>query len=597
MVKVFIDKLDLSKKPSEPEPLQQIPVRSIGVSTGNDSVEAPEWEDSVGQPPLRQVAIRTEKEKVENIKPKRVQPPKAKKSVRKTVRKLSRASGDGDFDQPVISGAAVQIKKIGAAIDLKSVGQPNTWESRQEDIATSFLSKINRVVSRPAEPLERPAENSAAPAEEGPDVFVPAASAAYKRILLSGGLRMITAPIAGTKTVTVLMMYGTGSKYESLAINGLSHFLEHMFFKGTKNRPNARRLSSDLDALGGEYNAFTAKEYTGYWIKVDSSKISSAMDILSDMLLNSKFSSSEIEKEKGVIIEEINMYHENPMMHIEDVFESCLYGDTPAGREIAGLKANVKSFKQSVFKDYFSSQYGSNSAILCLAGAVGEKEEKLAEKYFGQMPKAAFKDKLRAADAQSQPQIKINYKDGNQAIISLGVRAYDAYHRDRVALKVLAVVLGGSMSSRMFTEVREKRGLAYSVHTSVETYTDTGYLTTQAGIPVGKQGEAIKVMLGEYRKISKQLVSKEELKRAKELIKGRTIIGFEQSDNVANWYAKQAALREEILSPEEFFSKLEKVTAADIRRVAKDIFKDEKLNLAAIGPFKDEEGFKNLVRL
>jgi len=419
----------------------------------------------------------------------------------------------------------------------------------------------------------------------------------FKVTKLSNGLKLITAPIAGTKTVTALLMYGTGSKYENPSINGLSHFLEHMFFKGTKNRPNAQKLSSELDSLGSEYNAFTAKEYSGYWIKVDSSKIAPALDILSDMLLNSKFSSAEIEKEKGVIVEEINMYHENPMMYIEDVFETCLYGDTPAGREIAGPKSNIKSFKRQVFVDYFNSQYGANSAVLCLAGDIDEKTTLLAEKYFGKMPKTSFKEKLRTADAQQEPKTRIHFKEGKQAIISLGVRAYNAYHKDKTVLKILAVILGGSMSSRMFTEVREKRGLAYSVRTSAEFYTDTGYLTTQAGIPVGKQAEAIKVILQEYEKISKYLVSKEELKRAKDLIKGRTIISFEASDNIADWYAKQAALREDILSPEELFVKLDKVSAEDIKRVAKDIFKNEKLNLAVIGPFKENKEFVKAVKL
>jgi predicted Zn-dependent peptidase len=417
----------------------------------------------------------------------------------------------------------------------------------------------------------------------------------FKTTKLFNGLKLIVAPIVGTKTVTVLIMFGTGSKYESLSQNGLSHFLEHMFFKGTKKRPNALKLFGELDALGCEYNAFTAKEYTGYWIKIDSSKAGAAMEILADMLLNSKFSAAEIEKERGVIIEEINMYHENPMMYVEDVFESCLYGDTPAGREIAGPKANIKNLRHRNFLDYFNSQYGANSAVLCLAGNIDEKTRRQAEKYFGKMGQAAFKGKLKTPDAQGAPAVKLYYKEGNQAIISLGVRAYDTYHRDKIIAKVLAIILGGSMSSRMFTEVREKRGLAYSVHTTAEFYTDTGYLTTQAGIPVGKQNEAIKVILDEYKKIKLLPVSKQELRRAKDLIKGRTIIGFEESDNVANWYAKQGVLKEDILSPEDYFDRLEKVTAADIKRVAKNIFVKNKLNLAIIGPFKNEGEFKKML--
>ncbi|HTW96656.1 MAG TPA: pitrilysin family protein [Candidatus Methylomirabilis sp.] len=419
----------------------------------------------------------------------------------------------------------------------------------------------------------------------------------FKKIKLANGLRVYASPIPGTKTITVMMMFGTGSKYESLSNNGISHFLEHMFFKGTSNRPSAQKISQELDALGCEYNAFTAKEYTGYWIKIDSTKISPAMDILSDMLLYSNFSAAEIEKERGVIIEEINMYHENPMMYVEDLFETCLYGDTPAGREIAGPKENILQMPRASFLEYFKSQYGFNSAVLCLAGKVDKKTERLAEKYFGKMPESIFKDKLKTPDEQQKPQVIIYFKEGKQAVISLGVRAFDTYHRDKTILKVLSVILGGSMSSRMFTEVREKRGLAYFVHTTSELYTDTGYLTTQAGIPVGKQDQAIKVILAEYKKISQQLVSPAELKRAKDLIRGRTIIGFEESDNVANWYAKQAVLKEEMQSPEQFFAELEKVKASDIRRVAKKIFVDQKLNLAVIGPFKEKKEFEKILKI
>jgi|WetSurMetagenome_2_1015567.scaffolds.fasta_scaffold77437_2 predicted Zn-dependent peptidase len=419
----------------------------------------------------------------------------------------------------------------------------------------------------------------------------------FKKKILSNGLPLISAPIKGTKTITILLMFGTGSKYESWAQNGLSHFLEHMFFKGTPKRPNAKILSSELDALGCEYNAFTSKEYTGYWIKIDSQKAERAMDVLSDMLLHPKFSAVEIEKERGVIIEEINMYHENPMMYIEDVFETCLYGDTPAGWEIAGPKDNIRAFKRQDFVDYFTSQYGADSAVLCLAGNVDKKSGLLAEKYFGKMGKSVFKEKLKTSDAQEMPAIKLHFKEGKQAVISLGVRAFDTYHQDKIILKVLSIILGGSMSSRMFTEVREKRGLAYSVHTHSEFFTDTGYLTTAAGIPVGKQDEAIKVILAEYKKLKNILVTAEELRRAKDLIRGRTIIGFEESDNVANWYVTQAILKQEIESPEEFFSEVEKVSAADIKRVAKDIFQNNKLNLAIIGPFKEKGEFEKILQI
>jgi predicted Zn-dependent peptidase len=423
------------------------------------------------------------------------------------------------------------------------------------------------------------------------------AAVKFKAKTLDNGLRFLSAPLPGTKTVTILMMFGTGSKYESKAQNGLSHFLEHMFFKGTAKRKTALKISRDLDSLGGEHNAFTSKETTAYYIKVDKSKTSLAMEILSDMLLYSRFSQADIDRERGVIIEEINMYHDNPMMYIEDVFETCLYGSSPAGREIAGPKENIRSFKRQNFLDYFKTQYGANSAVLCLAGAVDEKIEKLAEKFFKPMKRAPFKDKLRTVDAQSEPMARTHYKEGNQANLAVGVRAFDNFHPDKIALKVLGVILGGSMSSRLFTEVREKRGLAYYVHTNCEFYTDTGYLVTYAGVPIGKKDQAIKVILDEYKKLRTQLVSREELVRAKDLIKGRTTINFEESDNVANWYAHQAVLKDKVMSPEVYFSLLDAVKAEDLRRIAKEIFKNEKLNLAIIGPFKDEAVFKSILKI
>ena len=412
------------------------------------------------------------------------------------------------------------------------------------------------------------------------------ASDGFREKVLENGLRVIFAPMAGTKTITALVMFGTGSKYESLSQNGLSHFLEHMFFKGTKNRPNAQRISSELDALGSEYNAFTSKEYTGYWIKVDAAKADSALDILSDMLLNSKFSDKEIDKERGVIIEEINMYHENPLMYIEDVFEKCLYGETPAGREIIGPKENIAAFKRQNFMDYFSTQYGSNAATLVVSGAVNGDIEDAVSRYFENMVKRPFKDKLRTPDNQLGSQVKVHYQEGKQSNISLGVRTYDTYHPDKIILKVLSVVLGGSMSSRLFNEVREKRGLAYYVRTQNEFFTDTGYLTTQAGVPAEKVGEAVETIVAEYKKIAEEPVSDEELSRAKDLIRGRTVIAFEESDSVANWYARQSVLGEEVVTPEQFFEMIASVTPEDIMRVAADIFKQNKLNLAVIGPFK-----------
>lgn len=413
---------------------------------------------------------------------------------------------------------------------------------------------------------------------------------------LSNGLRVISIPMVGTKTATVLVMFKTGSKYETRANNGISHFLEHMFFKGTEKRPTNMDISAELDSLGAEYNAFTSKEYTGYWVKIDSTKFEQAIDIISDMLISSKFDQEEIDREKGVIIEEINMYHENPMYYIEDLFEQCLYGDTPAGWEIVGPKENIKKFNRSDFMDYFKTQYGVGSATVCLAGNIGDSDN-LLEKYFSAISTSEFVDKEKVIEKQEEPKAIIYKKEGDQTNISVGVRAYPIGHKDEYILKVLSVVLGGSMSSRMFHEVRERRGLAYYVRTDYESFTDTGYLSTQAGVPVGKQDEAIKVILGEYKKARSGDIKEEELQRAKDLIKGKSIIHLEASDDMANWYGRQSALRGSVRSPEEFFELIDRVTLEDIKRVSEDIFKDNGLNLAVIGPFDNDQEFLDILTL
>ncbi len=408
---------------------------------------------------------------------------------------------------------------------------------------------------------------------------------------LKNGLRFINIPMSGTKTATILVMVATGSKYENKNNSGISHFLEHMFFKGTEKRPNALAVSSDLDQLGGEFNAFTAKEYTGYYIKADSEKFEKAIDIVSDMLLNSKFNSREIEKEKGVIIEEINMYQDNPMAYIDDIFEECLYGDQPAGWDTIGTKENIMRFKRKDFIDYLNSQYGIQNTVICVAGNLGTSNvdlrvSNLLKKYFTKLKKTDSVKKLPAIEKQIKPQIKIHYKKTDQAHLSLGVRAIPVNHKDEYIVKILSIILGGSMSSRLFMELREKKGLAYYVRTQAEFYTDTGYLTTQAGVQVDKLEDSVKIILKEYRKAANKLVSEKELQRVKDLLKGRLAIFQEGSDNMASWYGRHAILRGEVISPDEFVKKILDVKPRDIQRVAKEIFVNEGLNLAVIGPYK-----------
>lgn len=419
----------------------------------------------------------------------------------------------------------------------------------------------------------------------------------HKLQILKNKLNLITIPMRGTKTATVLVMVRTGSKYENKNNNGISHFLEHMFFKGTKKRPDTLAISSELDAIGAEFNAFTGKEYTGYWVKADAKQIELTMDIVSDMLINSKFDKKEIEKEKGVIIEELNMYQDNPIMHIEDVFEELLYGNQPAGWDTIGTKKNILKFKRNDFIDYLTSQYGAQNTFVCLAGNMDSRTTKLIDKYFSKLKTSDFKDKKSVKEKQLKPKIKLHYKKTDQANLSLGVRTFPVSHHDEFILKVASILLGGSMSSRLFTQLRERYGLAYYVRTQPEFYTDTGYLTTQAGVPINKLGQAIKIILTEYKKLTVGLVDKKELEKTKNLIRGKMAIQLEVSDNVANWYGRSAVMRDKILTPEDLLKAVNAVTAKDIQRVARNIFVNKGLNLAVIGPFRDEKKFEKILKI
>lgn len=403
-------------------------------------------------------------------------------------------------------------------------------------------------------------------------------------------------PLKESKTATIVFMFKTGSKYENRVNSGISHFLEHLFFKGTKNRPDTATISSELDSLGCEFNAFTSKEYTGYYIKAASAKIATAIKILGDMLLNSLFAEQEIEREKGVIIEELNMYEDNPLMHIEDVFESCLYGDTPAGWDTIGTKKNILNFKRQDFIDYFSKQYGSNSLSVILAGTVKAKDKVVLEKIIKQFKDNPWENKLKVEDNQSGAKIKTVFKAVDQVALSLGVRTVALGHPLELKLKLLAAILGGSMSSRLFIKLRERSGLAYYVRSSNEFYSDSGYLTTQAGVPKTKVKEAIKIILEEYQRMKNEKISEKELKKVKDLLAGRMALKLEASDEVASWYARQAILRKDILSPNEVSKAIKKISAKDIQKVAQKFLIEKNLNLALIGRVKNQD-FSSLLHL
>jgi len=419
----------------------------------------------------------------------------------------------------------------------------------------------------------------------------------YQKFTLKNGLRLVTVPMKNTRAVTVLVLVGTGSKYETKNINGISHFLEHMFFKGTKKRPNTLAIAETLDRVGGEYNAFTDKEVTGYWAKVDSKHVDLALDWVSDIFLNSKLNQKEIEREKGIIIEELNMYLDNPSRHVGDLWDKLLYKNQPAGWLILGEKETIRKMTRTDFINYLKSHYSSHNTVIAAAGNINRDVKNKIQNYFEAINVVSSPKKNKVIEKQKRPETLIHYKKTDQTHLVLGVRGYDIFHSDKYVLNILSIILGGSMSSRLWIKIREREGLAYYVRTGIDAATDTGYLYTRAGIDNNRVDRAIQIILENYQLIRDKKVDKEELRKAKDFIKGRTILAMEESDEQAGFYAGQELIENRILTLEEKFAKIEAVTANDIQRVAKDIFRPEKLNLALIGPFEDKKKFEKLLKI
>ncbi len=419
----------------------------------------------------------------------------------------------------------------------------------------------------------------------------------YQKVKLKNGLRIIAVPDKNAQTVTVLILVGAGSKYEAKETSGLSHFLEHMFFKGTKKRPNTLAISETLDKVGGAYNAFTSKEFTGYYAKVAKEHSELALDWVSDIFLNSKIEDKEVQREKGVIIEELNMYLDAPMKHIGDIWEELLYGDQPAGWPTIGFKQNILAFNKKHVTEYLKNYYSSQNIIVCLAGNFNkQKMTSQIDKNFKNVSSNKPKDKAEVLEKQTKPRVLVYPKKTDQTHLALGVRAYDLSDDRKYATGILATILGGNMSSRLFIKVREKSGLAYYVHTSFESYTDSGYIVTSAGVRNSDVVKASQLILGEYKSIRDKGITRAELQKAKDYLKGSMALALEPSDAQASFYASQELLTGKVLTQEEKNAKIDKVSISDVKKVAEDIFKLEKLNLALIGPHKNKKVFENILK-
>ncbi len=419
--------------------------------------------------------------------------------------------------------------------------------------------------------------------------------AAFERQTLANGLRLLTAPMSQAKSVSCFVMLAAGSRYETRESSGIAHFAEHMFFKGTERRPTARDIAGEVDAIGGEFNAFTSKEYTGYYVKCAAEHRDVALDVIVDMLRNSRFDAGEIDREKGVIIEEMNMYYDTPRDFVDGVYEQLVYGDHPLGWDIIGRKETVQAATRDTFLDYVGRWYKPSRMVVGIGGRTGDGPAERIEELLGDLADAPSGDPLPALATANGSRVKVHTKQSDQAHICLGVRSRPIVDPERYVLMVLSTILGGGMSSRLFTEVRERRGLAYYVFATNHSYTDAGSLYSQAGVDIERIDEAVGTVADELRKIAAEPVPGDELRKAKNFAKGRFVLQIESPHGLIMFGLRREVLEGRAPEPEEVLAGLEAVTADDVQRVARELIDDRALRLAVIGPFDDADRFEQLL--
>lgn len=418
----------------------------------------------------------------------------------------------------------------------------------------------------------------------------------YSLSRLSSGLPILTAPTDGTAAVTVLVFAGAGSRYEVQANRGIGHFLEHMFFKGGRKYKSAAAVSTAIDSVGGNFNAFTGKEYAGYYVKVAAEHRELACDVLSDMLLHATFPTEEIEKERGVIIEEYRMYQDTPMYQAGWDFETLVYGNQPLGWDTIGTEEVIRSVTQEQFHEHKRQLYTPDNLVVTFSGNITDAEAlRLGTTYFDG---ASGKKAIRFVPIKQHQgrRISLTNKQTEQAHLVFGVEGIAALDPDHFAQKLLSIILGGSMSSRMFLRIREARGLCYYISTSTDNYLDTGLLSTRAGVDQSRLHEAISAIRHEYELAAKDGFEPVELRRAKDFLKGKVTLSMEDSEERAHFFGKQQLLYPSVRDLAEYFAEVEKVTLEQINRLASTLLQKDRFRLVVIGKEQEEERLEALLR-
>jgi predicted Zn-dependent peptidase len=416
----------------------------------------------------------------------------------------------------------------------------------------------------------------------------------FQRDTLDNGLRVLTADLPYAQSVAVVVMLAAGSRYEAAEASGIAHFAEHMFFKGTERRPTAREIAGAIDAIGGEFNAFTGKETTTYYVKCAAEHRDVALDVLVDMLRNSRFAAEEIEREKGVITEEMNMYYDTPRDFIGGMYEQLLWGDQPLGRDIIGRKETIRDATRDTFMGYLDRWYKPSRMVLGVAGRIGDGVLERAQELLGDLA-AAETGEPEPTTPHANGRVAVHTKQSEQAHISLGVHSLPLDHPDRYAIQLLATALGGGMSSRLFSEVRERRGLAYYVYGLNHSYTDAGTLYSQAGVDIARIDDAVTTIAGELRKIAATPLDADELEKARNFAKGRFVLQLESPQGLMMFGLRKEVLEQRLPDPDEVLRGLDAVTSDDIGRVATELIATDRLRLAVIGPFDDAARFDSLL--
>jgi predicted Zn-dependent peptidase len=419
----------------------------------------------------------------------------------------------------------------------------------------------------------------------------------YKKIILDNGLKLLVAPMKTTRIISVNVFVKIGSRYETIDNNGITHFIEHMLFRGTVRRPDMLSISKEIDAIGGDINAATAKEYSHFYVDVLDKHFEKALDVLSDILHNSRFDKSDIEIEKKTILEENRMYKDLPSRYVRELYDKLLYGRQPLGFSILGEEKILRRVSRKDILNYWGKNFVSTNTIISIAGNVNvEKVQALTNKYFGKTRrrKSTKFDPIKK-EIQKKQAVSIHYKKIEQTHLCIGTRSHGRIHPDFGILKVMNIILGATMSSRLFTILRAQKGLVYSVSSFNAFFADTGSLVVNAGVGPKNVIETLEIILNEFNRLKNEDVKEGELEGAKNYLIGSLYMGLDSSSDVANYVGIQELYFKKIMLPRKLLEKFLKVTASDIRRVANDIFRKNNLNLALVGPLKEKGKFEKIL--